>query len=154
LRAQKKWKIIYINNSDVENLANPKVSKQEVIIEPKINNNSNKIVETNGSDNLSSIYNDLKEDIRKKDELIKDLAVEVWKYKEIAKNSVSLVEFKKSQFLLWESKSYLNKELKEISKKKDKLIKELRYEKNTNIILILFVIVLLGLLWTIWFLKI
>jgi hypothetical protein len=65
-----------------------------------------------------------------------------------------LIEFKKSQFLLEESKGYLNSEVDNIKNEKDKLENELKYEKTTNIILIVFVIVLIAMAATVWFLQI
>lgn len=56
---------------------------------------------------LSHIYADLRKEIEKKDELLQNLAVRVGRAEEIAKNSISINDFKKSQFLLEESKSVL-----------------------------------------------
>ena len=78
----------------------------------------------------------------------------VWKAEEVAKNSVSLLDFKKSQYLLEESKEWLNKNLWELEKEKERLESELKYEKNSNVMLIVFVIILLVIAWTIWFMKI
>jgi hypothetical protein len=56
------------------------------------------------SNNLDRIYSDLKQEILKKDEIIQTLAMRVGKAEEVAKNSISINDFKKSQFLLEESK--------------------------------------------------
>jgi hypothetical protein len=53
---------------------------------------------------LEKIYLDMKQDIKTKDQAIQDLSIKLGQAQEIAKNSVSLIEFKKSQFLLEESK--------------------------------------------------
>jgi hypothetical protein len=47
--------------------------------------------------------------------------VKLGKYEEVVKNSVSLIEFKKSQFLLDESKTYLTKEVEELKVEKERL---------------------------------
>ena len=164
LRAKKEGKVVYVKWSDVENLLWNWETKQEVIVEKKVNNvqlednfNNQKVV-TQSNDNVSwtlwLIYKDLKKEIVKKDELIQQLAMRVWKAEEIAKNSVSLLDFKKSQYLLEESKSWLNKELENLETEKEKLEKELKYEKTSNIILIIFVLLLFIIAWTIWFMKI
>jgi len=164
LRAKKDGKVVYVKWSDVENLMWNTESKQEVIVEKKVNNiqvednlNSQNMV-TQSSENVSStlwlIYKDLKEEIIKKDELIQQLAMRVWKAEEVAKNSVSLLDFKKSQYLLEESKSWLSKEVEILSEEKEKLLTELKYEKTSNTILIIFVVVLLVLAWVIWFMQI
>ena len=161
LRAKKEWKVVYVKWSDVENLMWNGESKQEVIVEQKVVDNSNKesqktiaINDENVAGTLWTIYKDLKEEIQKKDQLIQNLAMRVWKAEEVAKNSVSLLDFKKSQYLLEESKDGLNKELEELEKEKEKLASELKYEKNSNIMLIVFVVILLIVAWTIWFMKI
>ena len=53
-----------------------------------------------------------------------------------------------------ESKGSLHKEIEDIEKEKNNLKRELKYEKTTNIILIVFVILLLAIAGTIWFVKI
>ncbi|MDD2871361.1 MAG: helix-turn-helix domain-containing protein [Candidatus Gracilibacteria bacterium] len=167
LRAKKDGKVVYVNTDDIENLMGNGETKQEVIVEKKvnINNNNNNMnnneeaktitrSDENVAGTLGAIYKDLKEEISKKDQLIQTLAMRVGKAEEVAKNSVSLIDFKKSQYLLEESKTHLDKELTNLEKEKEKLSKELKYEKNSNIILIVFVLILLAIAGTIWFMKI
>ncbi len=166
LRSKKDWKVVYVNTDDIENLAGSGEYQQEVIVEKKVNNYSNTSYDNqeevktvakadeNVSGTLQTIYKDLKEEIQKKDQLIQNLAMRVWQAEEVAKNSVSLIDFKKSQYLLEESKEHLDKELSQLEKEKEKLAKELKYEKTSNILLIVFVVVLLAIAWTIWFMKI
>lgn len=163
LRSKKEWKIVYINDNDINNILWNWEQKQEIIIEkvvksnPVSNQNESKTIirqEDSANQTLNQIYKDLKEEIVKKDEIIRDLSIRVWKAEEIASNSISLMEYKKSQFLLEESKSYLNKEIEDIKKEKEQLKNDLKYEKNSNILLIIFVIILLAIASTIWFMKI
>jgi len=158
LRAKKEWKVVYVNDSDVSNLLSWWEKKQEIIIEKANNNNESKKAVTKSSENVSgtlwAIYKDLKEEIGKKDQIIQTLAMRVWKAEELAKNSVSLLEFKKSQYLLEESKDNLNENIHDLEREKDRLEWELKYEKNSNILLIVFVIILLIIAWTIWFIQI
>jgi len=121
LRSKKEGKIIYINDNDIENLKNGS-EKQEVIIPQKVDKeNRQEIRETKkeisqkdentkseSKEVLESIYQDLKQEIQKKDEIIQNLSIQLGKAEEIAKNSISLMEFKKSQFLLEESKGHLS----------------------------------------------
>lgn len=152
LRSKKDWKVVYVNSDDVESIVNSWDYQQEVIVEKKYESSQPANVEpevktvAKNDENLWSlwtIYKDLKEEIQKKDQLIQTLAIRVWKAEEIAKNSVSLIDFKKSQYLLEESKQNIDKELSKLEKDKEKLSKDLKYEKNTNIILITFLVVLL-----------
>ncbi len=161
LRAKKEWKVVYVKWSDVENLMWNWNKKQEVIVEPKIVENINKTEEKqivrndeNVSWTLWLIYKDLKEELIKKDEIIQNLAMRVWKAEEVAKNSVSLLDFKKSQYLLEESKTWLAKEVELLEKEKEKLSSELKYEKTSNTILIVFVVILLVLAGVIWFIQV
>jgi hypothetical protein len=103
---------------------------------------------------LHAIYEDLRNEIRKKDDVIQNLAIRLGQAEEIAKNSISMVEFKKSQFLLEESKGYLSQEVEVLKSDNQKLSKDLKYEKNTNTIMIFFLVALLALTGIIWFIKI
>ncbi|MDP2090410.1 MAG: hypothetical protein Q8K30_02330 [Candidatus Gracilibacteria bacterium] len=166
LRSKKDGKVVYVNTDDIENLAGSGEYQQEVIVEKKVNNYSNasfdnkdevktvSLPDDNVTGTLQTIYKDLKEEIQKKDQLIQNLAMRVGQAEEVAKNSVSLIDFKKSQYLLEESKEHLDKELSQLEKDKEILAKELKYEKTSNILLIIFVVILLAIAGTIWFMKI
>lgn len=158
LRSKKDGKIVFVKWSDVELLIGWWKSTQEVII-PKSTTTSTQTVatkeaHTESNTMLETVYTDMKSEIKQKDETILNLSQQLGRAEEIAKNSVSLIEFKKSQFLLEESKGYLNNEVDIIKTEKDKLETELKYEKTTNIILIVFVIVLIAMAATVWFLQI
>ena len=108
LRSKKEGKIIYIHRGDIDSITGQETSKQEVII-PKSHTTEEKSStsissSSQNSGTLEKIYADLRSEIQKKDTLIQNLSVQLGEAKEIARNSVSLVEFKKSQFLLEESK--------------------------------------------------
>lgn len=92
---------------------------------------------------LEKIYLDMKSDIKIKDQAIQDLSIKLGQAQEVAKNSVSLVEFKKSQFLLEESKGHLAGENTDLKEKTQNLSQKLKYEKTTNYILIAFCVILI-----------
>lgn len=166
LRFKKDGKIIYIHNQDVENIKWG-TSQHEVIV-PQKNEPTSHWHNTAGSHNtqklqtmvqeknssLHAIYEDLRNEIRKKDDVIQTLSIRLGQAEELAKNSVSMIEFKKSQFLLEESKWYLTQEVDTLRSENTKLSKDLKYEKNTNTIMIFFLIALLALTGIIWFIKI
>jgi len=165
LRSQKQGKIIYIHKWDIDTLNGDSSSRQEVIIPKKEETNSTQNATQESTTSVSAevwaqsraiekIYLDLRNEIQKKDATIQQLSVELGQAREIAKNSVSLIEFKKSQFLLEESKTHLNKEMEDLETETQELKKELKYEKGTNFLLIAFVVVLLGTLAFVWFIKI
>lgn len=112
---------MYIHANDVANLAgeSESSSRPKVIIngENTRGNHSEKtsynaqtretssaVVDAQSRATLEKIYLDLRSELKAKDQTIQDLSIRLGQAQEIAKNSVSLVEFKKSQFLLEESK--------------------------------------------------
>ena len=154
LRSKKDGKIIYIHKTDIDNLSSGWKPKQEVIVQAeKSVSIEEKSVSTtsNQTASLDRVYVDLREEIKKKDNTIQELALRLWRAEEIAKNSVTLIDFKKSQFLLEESKTFLNKEVEELKVEKASLAKKLKYEKTTNIIIMWFLFVLLIITTIIWF---
>ena len=178
IRAKKDWKIVYLNKADVENLSPWDKKVAEVIIPKKqkeivseineiqnnsyneANNNSNNrwIVKKSEIDKISAtfekMFNDLRNENKEKDRVIQWLSVKLWRYEEINKNSIPVIEYKKSQFLLEQSKVSLNNEVFEIKSQKTNLEKKLNYEKTTNKLLIAFVVILFIILWVVFFIKI
>lgn len=122
--------------------------------EPLPATHSTAVMDAQSRATLEKIYLDLRGEIKHKDQTIQDLAMKLGQAQEIAKNSVSLVEFKKSQFLLEESKTHLSGELSSLRETSQELQKKLKYEKSTNYILITFCVFLVIGLGTLWFLKI
>ncbi|PID86521.1 hypothetical protein CSB08_00880 [Candidatus Gracilibacteria bacterium] len=142
LRSKKQGKIVYVNNKDVENLKSSGNNYQEVIVPKKKKMKEEIVIKKNEKDSfgLESVYIDLREQIKEKDELIQKLSLSLGKSEEIIKNSISLIDYKKSQFLLEESKGYLSKEIESLQEEKEVLLKELKYEKSSNVILIIFTV--------------
>ncbi len=168
LRSKKEGKIIYIHIQDVENLSGESQEKKPEIIMPREKTSSytqktqtqeNTQVssgreESQSRATLEKIYLDLRQEIKQKDQALQDISLRLGQAQEIAKNSVSLIEFKKSQFLLEESKGHISHELQNLREAAEELKKSLKYEKSTNYILIGFCIVLMLGLGVLWFLKI
>lgn len=161
LRAKKDWKIVYINTEDLNNLNSSGVVKQEVILEKSekvktipINATELKIHTKKDDTKLEDIYADLRDEIRKKDDVIRELSMRVWRAEEIAKNSVSLIDYKKWQFLLEEAKSNLNQIVVDLENEKKDLEKDLKYQKVNNIIMLIALIVLFSIAGTLFLLKI
>ncbi|MCP4523246.1 MAG: helix-turn-helix domain-containing protein [Candidatus Gracilibacteria bacterium] len=155
LRSKKDGKIVYVKGSDVDTLLGG--GKTQEVIVPKKPKEEKTIItkkQTESSPMLETIYSDLKNEIKNKDNTIQELSQKLGRVEEIAKNSVSLIEFKKSQFLLEESKGHLGHKVDELKKSKEQLKSELKYEKTTNLILIIFVLVLLVVAAAVWFYNI
>lgn len=151
LRHKKDWKIVYIHQDDIDNFLNP-TSKQEIIIRNNDNNYENE--DDLDKSLVANIYEDLKNEIKIKDEQINTLNVQLWRMEEALKNSISLIEFKKTQFLLEESKNSLNEDLENTKKEIEMKISELKNEKRNNIILLIISIIFFILLFIVWFYKI
>ncbi|MCH2189163.1 helix-turn-helix domain-containing protein [Candidatus Gracilibacteria bacterium] len=157
LRSEKRGKIVYVHEADVNNIAGKTEKKPHLIIPKEAIQEPSVTVSTPSVSSpgvLDKVYDDLRGEIKKKDELITELSLRVGRAEEIAKNSISLADFKKSQFLLEESKGHLGKEVEHLAEKNSNLQKELKYEKNTNIILIVFVLFLLIAAASIWFIRV
>lgn len=163
LRAKKDGKIVYINSSDLENLSWESVNKQEVIVketkvvEPRvipIKKETSTEISTKNTSALDEIYLDLKKEIKDKDKIIWELSVRLWQAEEMVKNTVSLIDYKKSQFLLEESRSNLNQAIIDLESDKEDLEKELKYQKTNNIIMLLALVFLFAIAGTIFLLKV
>lgn len=171
IRTKKEGKIIFLHEWDVQNLDLGDSSawrQQEVIIPQEKSSYTQKKNEENTYQSqekslsqernthiaLEKIYLDLKHEIKEKDKTIQDLSLRLWQAQEIAKNSVSIIEFKKSQYLLEESKGNITQEAQKLWEQKKMLEEKLKYEKTTNIVLIIFCIILILSLWLLWFLLI
>jgi len=163
IRTRKEWKIIYIHSGDIDNMLGASEEKKPEVIIPEGKTSSHQesshtqstsIMDAQSRATLEKIYLDMKGEIKSKDHTIQDLSLKLGQAQEIAKNSVSLIEFKKSQFLLEESKWHLNQEVSALRETSTDLQKKLKYEKSTNYILIAFCILLMIGFWLLWFLKI
>ncbi|MDD5769963.1 MAG: helix-turn-helix domain-containing protein [Candidatus Gracilibacteria bacterium] len=158
LRSKKQGKIVYINEEDINNFLSGGNRKQEIIVgnipqTDDVKEISNNII-TSNSGNIGLIFEKLKQEIKIKDEEIKGLSVKIGRMEEVVKNSISMIEFKKTQFLLEESKSSLSSDLENIKKQlesKEVLLKE---EKKLNYILIIISIIFFIALAIIWLIKI
>ncbi|MDD2908029.1 MAG: helix-turn-helix domain-containing protein [Candidatus Gracilibacteria bacterium] len=166
LRSKKDGKVVYIKLSDLENLISGGMVNQEIIVEKKqasnkSNNNeayfsTSKEVDfpSNIKNQMDEVYDDLRNEIKEKDVVIRELSIRVGRAEEIAKNSVSLIDFKKSQFLLEESKTSLNQTLSDLQAEKETITSELKYQKTNNLILLISLIVLFAIAGTIFLIKI
>jgi hypothetical protein len=96
----------------------------------------------------------LRGEIKEKDRIVTELSIRLWQAEEIARNSVSLIDYKKSQFLLEESRSNLNQAIIDLESDKEWLEKELKYQKINNIIMLVALVTLFAIAGTLFLLKI
>lgn len=157
LRSKKDGKIVYIHHDDVNNFLSWWKKKQEIIYGNMRNNEfKTEIPTTLLPENLHimNIFDSLRSEIKQKDEEIKEMSIKIWQMQEIVNNSISLLDFKKTQFLLEESKSSLSSDLENIKKELDNKNILLKEEKNLNFILIFISFIVFFTLVLIWFIKI
>lgn len=158
LRSKKDWKIVYIHQDDINNFL-WLWEKKQVIIENKqeamekhpINEKS---LSNNKNNDFWIIFDKLKFEIKIKDDEIKELNKQIWKMEEVVKNSISLIEFKKNQFLLEESKNSLTSDISNLKKEIESKEKVLKEEKKLTLILIITTIILFIWLVIIFLIKI
>ena len=172
VRAKKDWKIVFVNSDDIKNLSSNTSVKQKIIVsnvefldeditdsvkQAKGNINTwivkkaeyEKILST-----FETMYSGFREEIKEKDAKIQELAIRLWRAEEQKDKSVDLIEYKKVQFLSEEAKNELSKKLDKEKLEKQKTINELNYEKTTNKLLIMFIVILFIISWIIFFMNI
>jgi hypothetical protein len=165
IRAKKIWRTVMLNEEDVDNIktwdSNIIEIKQEVITPEQQSKEKQKneeklktsIGKLNNDDisKIDLIYDDLRNEIKEKDKKIENLSLHLWKMEEVVKNSISMLEFKKSQFLLEESKNWVKNELEKSKLEQEKLKIKLEEKSKLNIILAILIVILfmtsLGIWW-------
>ena len=103
---------------------------------------------------MDKVYDDLRAEVKKKDEIIQDLSIKLWRADEIIRNSVSMIDFKRSQMLLEDSKTYMWSEINDLKSKNSSLEEKVKNNNITIIILAVFLIILLSIAWVLWFMNI
>lgn len=172
LRSKKDGKIVYVNDDDVKNLSGSWEVKFEVLenpdyIETKKTQENYKVITSNNvseskeielksniKTTLDKVYDDLRSEIKQKDEVIQDLSIKLWRAEEIVKNSVSLIEFKRSQMLLEDSKTHLWTAISDLKSENEKLEEKIKYSNVTILILVITVLILFIIASVIWYVSI
>jgi len=160
VRAKKDWKIVFVNSDDIKNLNSDTSVKQNIIVsnfnswnediigsvKQERENINTWIIKKAEYDKILStfetMYSSFREEVKEKDTTIQELSVKLWRFEEQKDKSVDLMEYKKVQFLSEETKNELSKRLEKEKSEKQKTIKELKYEKTTNKLLIMFIVIL------------
>ena len=171
IRAKKDWKIVMLNSNDIKTLNWESPSKQKIIIKTEDDNiisekssvsmkesSNNWLVKKAEYEKILSTFDKMftgfREEIKDKDNKIQELSIELWRAREQKNNSIDLMEYKKVQFLSEEAKKSLSNTLEKEKSEKEKINKELKYEKTTNKLLIVFIVILFIISWVIFFMNI
>ena len=164
IRAKKEWKLVLLNKEDIDILAGNVVSNKKVIIKEenlwewidmiKVGWNQGIVKKSDYEQIISTfekMYTGFREEVRQKDEKIQELSLELWKIREQKNNSIDILEYKKMKFVNEENNKKIKEKLDLERKKLEEIWKNLKYEKTTNKLLILFLIVLFIVSWIIFF---
>ena len=168
IRAEKKWKIILLNDNDVKALSWNAPVKQKIIVSDKLESNTSEVIVKSESSNwivkkdeyekvlatFEKMFSSFREEIKDKDSKIQELAIKLWRAEEQKNNSVDMMEYKKVQFLSEETKKGLSNSLEKEKTLKEKTLKDLKYEKTTNKLLIAFIVILFIVAVTVFVMKI
>lgn len=154
IRAKKDWKMILINSDDIDALNSDWKTRHKIILsdndtkstEIKTNSKNSNVIKSDDYDKVlatfEKIYSWFREEVKQKDDKIQELSIRLWKAEQQKNDSINLMEYKKVQFLAEQSKNELSEKLEEEISLKQKSLNELKYEKNTNKLLIVFILVL------------
>lgn len=170
IRAKKVWKMVMLNEEDIRLLKWDSPVKQKIIVWEKVSTKTDssqanidqsrtwgiirkaeyeKVLAT-----FEKMYSSFRDEIKQKDEKIQELSLELWKAQEQKNNTIDLMEYKKVQFLSEETKSSLSKEIDKQKEENINMQKELSYEKSTNKMLIVFIVILFILAIVLFFINI
>ncbi len=163
IRSEKKWKKVYVHTDDINNIKWWENEIKHIIITEKKdkknkeeNNVSSKEISKKWDNNkltktFEKIYTDLRNQIDKKDEIIRTMSIEIGKNQEQVKQSISISEHNRSQMLLEESKTHIAKQMTSLNDSKKELENNLKKEIFDKKILILLVFIFLWLSAYFWF---
>lgn len=163
IRSEKKWKKVYVHTDDINHIKWWENEIKHIIITEKKdkknkeeNNVSSKEISKKWDNNkltktFEKIYTDLRNQIDKKDEIIRTMSIEIGKNQEQVKQSISISEHNRSQMLLEESKTHIAKQMTSLNDSKKELENNLKKEMFDKKILILLVFIFLWLSAYFWF---
>lgn len=163
IRSEKKWKKVYVHTDDINHIKWWENEIKHIIITEKKdkknkeeNNVSSKEISKKWDNNkltktFEKIYTDLRNQIDKKDEIIRTMSIEIGKNQEQVKQSISISEHNRSQMLLEESKTHIAKQMTSLNDSKKELENNLKKEIFDKKILILLVFIFLWLSAYFWF---
>jgi len=98
-----------------------------------------------------NLYQDIVHKIEQKDNLIKDLSYKLGNAEAELKNSIPLIEYKKTAFLLESSTNKIEQEKAQLTEIKENLEKNLNTNKLVNLVLSIFLFITIILLFVVWF---
>lgn len=156
IRSQKKWKKIFLNTQDIEILKNWWIQEDYEVIKPREKQEETgfitKSIETSRS--IKNLYEDTLRVIEKKDDVIKDLSYRLGKAEVELKNSIPILEYKKTTFLLESTNNKSEEEKKELTTNIENLKDKVRSQELLNIIMVWIFSILLIVVFLVWFANI
>lgn len=149
IRSQKKWKKVFLNDEDINLLKNWWIQENYEVIQSR-EIEVNPFTKTNLV-SYKELYQDVVCKIEQKDNLIKDLSYKLGNAEAELKNSIPLIEYKKTAFLLESSTNKIEQEKAQLTEIKENLEKNLNTNKLVNLVLSIFLFITIILLFIVWF---
>ncbi|EKE28013.1 MAG: hypothetical protein ACD_3C00111G0030 [uncultured bacterium (gcode 4)] len=154
IRSQKRWKKVFLHDQDIKIFKTWWIQEDYEIIEPA----SEVIFDTwfvtkaiDSTRNYKNLYEDTQKIIEKKDEIIKDISYRLGKAEVELKNSIPMLEYKKTTFLLESSNNKIAEEKKEMNDNLENLKEKVRNQELINIMLIAIFSIMLIVVFFVWF---
>jgi len=148
LRSQKIWKMIYINDLDLNNIWSVNKKDQHVIIHnQKRIVNSNQIESNSDIKKMDYIYKELINTIKVKDKKIEELSTKIGNAEQIIKSSISLIDYKKSQYLLEQKEETTRYEMEKSIKENNNLLEKEKYINKILLIIWFLLLITSIILW-------
>lgn len=157
LRSKKIWKQVFLSDEDVEKLKNWWLQEDyEIIDNIRTETISQEIIIPEKEEKVSyrRLYEQVRSDLEKKNKLIEELSYNLGKTQKELENSISMLDFKKTTFLLESSKNKIEEEKKLLINEIENLEVVIESNKKNTILLICLVFVLLVVSALIWFIRI
>lgn len=151
IRSQKKGKKVFLHSQDVEIIKNGWIQQEYEVI-------SNKEKETwfttkpiVGWKDYKNLYEDSVRLIEKKDDIIKELSYKLGKAEVELKNSIPMLEYKKTTFLLESSNNKTEEEKTKLHENIEELKEKVRNQELINIVMVGIFSLMLIVVFLVWF---
>ncbi|MDD2565382.1 MAG: helix-turn-helix domain-containing protein [Candidatus Gracilibacteria bacterium] len=156
IRSQKKGKKIFLNTQDIEIIKNGGIQEDYEVIKPREKQEETGFVTKSieNSRSIKNLYEDTLRVIEKKDDVIKDLSYKLGRAEVELKNSIPIIEYKKTTFLLESTNNKSEEEKKELTNNIENLKDKVRSQELLNIIMIGIFSILLVVVFLVWFANI
>lgn len=154
IRSQKKWKKIFLNDQDIEIIKNWWIQEEYEVIKPREKQEVYVSRVEDWAKSIKILYEEAIKAVEKKDDVIKDLSYRLWRAEVELKNSIPLLEYKKTTFLLETTSQKTEEEKKELVNNLESTKEKLRNQELINLIMVWVFTIMLIVVFLVWFASI